>query len=571
MPTKLKRPFDDKDKEPKPKVNPQLSGTGSPTTIGGAGGITSAGQPAAVSKSAEGAGSGRFTNLKKYIDANRSGAQRIAQKIGEDVGSEASQVREGIDQAQSRFGSQISGEQQRLGQAGQTISNIFGQLKAPTQPTQTVPDEQNMVSTLGTQVGQPMTLEQAQAASQGPAPTSTTPTQEQVNPSLLTPDQVEEFTRLRRGQGEFQNFRTPGDFYKNIQQAQQVRQLADLAGSESGRFQLLSKAFGEQSPNRYNRGQQRLDQLLLQGSGQAGELARNVQAQGQDISQAATGAQAQALGQLGALRSSAEQARTQAQEQLFGKADEEMGGAVGQFGSEILTQQELANRQRQSEFENLRDRIRQMRSGQAGGLSQDEQNQMFGDTHQSQRYLNLDAIDPEQFLNQGANLTTSQAANEEQLSRFRALQQLAGEQQTDQFANLLSEEQLGQRPDSYSFSPELQGRIQSEQRQYNDMINNKQKELQDNINDLNRISSGSGLKHTWSYRNRIAQLQSEIPRLLAEREKYNINNLAAGYQPEYDARSPEQKIQDLINSGWSPSGGAGKGGNTSGNTGGFLK
>lgn len=182
-------------------------------------------------------GSGRFTNLQQYLQANQQGGQRLAQGIGQQAEKNvaqdrsqseeyASKVAEGIQKAQ---GTLQSGKQ-NLEQLQQIGTNIKGQ-------------------TGSEYYAQPKDLG-IQAFTQSPG--------------------YDQFQQIQRGQGIDENTLA---LQQQISQnaanryLQQAQDYSGMIGNEAGRFDLLKRTYGGDVNPQYTKGQQSLDQLFLARQG----------------------------------------------------------------------------------------------------------------------------------------------------------------------------------------------------------------------------------------------------------------------------------------------------------------
>lgn len=348
----------------------QMQGPAAPTISSGEGAATAA-PVGAMSQSAPKVGgaqkptsSGRFTNIQKYIQAN-TGAD-YAKQLGEKQEQGASAVRQGIESARQQTQQQASPELQRLQQAGQI-----------TQQALQNPEEF---------------------------------TQNQAN--------LESFQKIREGQ----YLRGVGlqNEAQLANQLQDVQNRAQMAGTEQGRFQLLREQFGQRPGRTYSTGQQRLDQLLLQGQrGQLGTLAQKAQQEAAATGQALTGAQQQAQALTGQLQTLGSQAQQQAQEALTGK--------IGETKSGLEQRAAALQAEREGQFEALR-------SGLERGEITEEQAQQLG--FNPEEDVRLYGVDPTQLLNRAAlgQATAGHVATEQDRARLAALSQLSGQTELPMFA-----------------------------------------------------------------------------------------------------------------------------------------
>lgn len=208
--------FEQKNDQDNKNTNQQA--TNQPVALSG-GGTGSSGSRLANYSSGQpqSPGSGRFTNLQKYIGANQGAGEQLQQRV-------TSNVEQGLDKAASQATSQASQIGQKIEQQKQDLNqgqSLASQIKEdPTKITQNQ-NQLDLYKKLATPQNFGQTIgQQAQT------------TQDQINAQL------------------------------NAQQ-QNIQNL----GSEAGRFQLLKQSVNQ--PN-YTTGQQRLDQLFLQNQGGRG-------------------------------------------------------------------------------------------------------------------------------------------------------------------------------------------------------------------------------------------------------------------------------------------------------------
>jgi hypothetical protein len=165
-------------------------------------------------------GSGMFTDIRKYVQANKPSAQRIAGAVTGNIERQKEGIRSQVEKQQNIFQKNLQQAQANLQQSQQF----------------------------------------AQQAVQ------------QAGTGQLTDEQIKRFRDLATGRERIQ---TP-EAINLTQQQEQARQLQDVlrqTAQDRGRKQLLRQTFGDD--NRYTRGQQSLDALLLAGD----ETARDTIAQ----------------------------------------------------------------------------------------------------------------------------------------------------------------------------------------------------------------------------------------------------------------------------------------------------
>jgi hypothetical protein len=155
-------------------------------------------------------GSGLFTNVNKFVDANKPAVGKLAGKLESDITKTADKVKTGLQTTQQQFQSNIQPEKSRLEQGDAFINQ---------------------------------SLQQAQQGQR------------------LDQDNLNKFQQYRTGEGtQFNTSENLGDL---ANQANQAEQLGVMTTSESGRKQLLSKFLNQPT---YTAGQKRLDQMLLQST-----------------------------------------------------------------------------------------------------------------------------------------------------------------------------------------------------------------------------------------------------------------------------------------------------------------
>lgn len=177
-------------------------------------------------------GSGMFTDIRKYIKANQGAGQRIGQAATKQFQGQSGQVAQQVQQQRQKLQQQIQANQQGMQQAQQFATQQITQ--AGQQPSQ----QQN----------------------------------------------VDRFRALSTGQERFDRV-DPLNLVKQRAQAAQMQRMAQDVESGQGRAQLLKQTFG-QPGQRYTAGQQRLDNLLLAGDqGARTQLAQGVRSSAQQTQQ----------------------------------------------------------------------------------------------------------------------------------------------------------------------------------------------------------------------------------------------------------------------------------------------
>jgi len=215
------------------------------------------------------ASSGKFTNIQKYIGANKGAGDQVAGGINkqQDKSLQAGRI------AQSDEAKKVAAGVQQANTVLDRGQGYFNQINQdpnfrkfePTVPGQAAPQPQQYT---GDTVGI------GQVTEQGPNPNiPVAPLVPQQQPGFNALDFVNDENRLT----DFTNIKTGGGVDQIGLQTQatkaqdlagqskvQADELANRSKTEAGRFGLISQAFAR--PN-YTQGQKRLDNLFLTGSG----------------------------------------------------------------------------------------------------------------------------------------------------------------------------------------------------------------------------------------------------------------------------------------------------------------
>jgi hypothetical protein len=422
---------EDKDKQPQEGA---ISVSGAPSAAVGGG----LGQPSGPSAPAtrKASGSGRFTNIQSYLQANQGSGEKIAGQIGQKVGQQT----------------------QKLGEAVQTAQGVNPQLEAERQR-----------------------IAQASGFAQ----------QVQEDPTKLL-DKTQQFRQLATGQTGLQPIQQQAQQAFDVAQGQlgQVQQLSNLTGSEGGRFELLRQAMGRPS---YTRGQQRLDQLLIQSSGGdiLGQLQKDTAAKARAGEQLLGSTRGDIENQLADLGTQAQEA----QKLLTGTLgtwddpttpENEATGALGGLQTDLTTRAG----QQQARLEDMYNRARAgLQSGEIDrdvaemlgltgltigtpGLAPGRSDvvQKLGPAGQQLLIGDISSEDLLSRLQKGfSTVTPSSVATEADYNRLQALKQLAG--QTGPTPIELDKTQLGQagvaaKMNAEQLQKDIQSRLGALQQQY---------------------------------------------------------------------------------------------------------
>ncbi len=372
MSTDVNKPKLDANGQPLPQ-QPQgpISVSGTPITAveGGVGQPT----PQGTATGRKPSGSGRFTNIQGYLQANQGAGEKIAGQIGQDVKKQTEKLGQAVGQA-GAIGSQLQAERDRLANVGSL------QTQLQTDPTKVNVEQFRQIST-----GQ----------------TALNPIQQQAQQTFDT------------AQGELGR----------------VQQLAGQTGTEAGRFELLRQSLGRPG---YSRGQQKLDQLLVQAGGGGNvlsQLQQQTQQQARAGEQLLGGTQADIQSQIGALGTQAKTAQetlTGALGQLDNPATPDIDESAGSLGG---LQKELTTRaaQKKAELQSMYDAARK---GLETGEIDRETAIALGIAQPGQTDIMLGSLTNEDLLSRLSkgfdDVTTSQAAEEHHVAESEALKKLAG-------------------------------------------------------------------------------------------------------------------------------------------------
>lgn len=335
---------------------------------GGQGG-TAAPQPSQQQRQ----GSGRFTNLQKYLGANQQAGGRVAGQIGQNIQEDIGEQKKQAQDYYANLGKSIDQSKQSAQQGEQYINQMR-------------------------QTGQQ--LQDQGLLAQAP----------QIN-------NLQDYRNIQQGRGINENVlqSQAGSLGETSQGYLQGAQGAlENLQSEGGRFNLLRQAFGGQANPEYTRGQQRLDQLFLSQEGLGGvmgDVYQDVEA-GQQLQREA--------GQLG-----------QQAQSLIGQEQAIMSELGQQAQSNVGTYQDLLNEQVSQAQERAATEIPELRRAlDEGRITQQQASQLGLDDVSDLYTVNLS-----DYLSTAPQANLQNVTSQEQAAQFRALQNLMGENQQDVFGD----------------------------------------------------------------------------------------------------------------------------------------
>jgi hypothetical protein len=352
--------------------NPQgQNGQGGSPLSNSPGGGSSGGQPSQTpqANNSQRKGSGRFTNISQYLNANQGAGQQLATGISNNVNKEADKVGQSIASTQG-IQSGIQSEQERVGKAGEIAGTIKG---------------------LGSGGDANKALESLQSA-----------------------------TQLRTGQSnvadlEKQSQQALGTINQNVQN---VGNLANQSNTETGRFDLLKKTYGQPG---YTQGAQKLDQMFVQNDGSqtlgklqrglAGTFKQGQQQLGDITNQLNTG--------IGGVKAGVAQGQ-QLIQNAVGKFGADPGdGALNQLYSGLNAQKTQAEAAQADLVKRAREQIK------TGELDKDVAESLG--INDGMAYYNTDLG---QYANnisaKNANASLADVAQDDQIARINALKQFGG-------------------------------------------------------------------------------------------------------------------------------------------------
>lgn len=234
---------------------------------------------------------GRFTNIQQYLGANTGAGQKLAGQIGQGVEKSRKDVEKSLE-ATSSVRDQIQAEKDRIAQAsgfaqqvGQDPTQLVPMSRTQWEQSSRNPNRLTAQPVDPNSPGRYDTLDSAGFTSKGTGNLSIPQTYEDY--LAQTQPTFNAFTQLRTGQTAAGNIQQAGQQALDTAQGKlaTLQEQSRLAGTEPGRFQLLQQNLGRPS---YTKGQQRLDQLLVQTSG--GGVLDALQKQAALKAQQATGA-----------------------------------------------------------------------------------------------------------------------------------------------------------------------------------------------------------------------------------------------------------------------------------------
>ncbi len=311
--------------------------------------------------------SGSFTNINKYINANKD--------IDADQGGMAGKVSNNISQQAQQQSQNLQGAQNAFNQQAQQNVSTYNNMGAVNQAA---------ADPYGFMQSNPQGMQQVQAAE---------------NAEYKGPSGFESLS----GSQNLNNLQTQNSNLQN---------LAKQTQSQAGQFNLLKQMFGTPS---YTRGQQGLDQAIMNNT--AGAQDQFAKAR-QSASQAGAG-----------LNASEQQAQNQAQQ--YGQQAQQIGenargtlnNAVGNVNTQLSGKLNDFTKQGGTQETLIANAQKQLASGQ---ISPEVYAALGGDKSGIAAGQYLYGLDPTSFITKGAAPTVNQLASTQDYNKLNALNQLLG-------------------------------------------------------------------------------------------------------------------------------------------------
>lgn len=388
-------------------------------------------------------GSGRFTNLQQYLNANKGSGQKLASGIGSNIQKQIDPAKKDSQEYGSKVAQGIQSAQQNL----QLGSEGLGQLKniGTNIQNNTGGDNYGKDNDLGIE-------------------------------SFTSNPNYNQFKGIQVGQGVNENqlnayqqtLSNAANQYGNV-----TNSALNNLGSEGGRFQLLKDTYGGNANPGYNRGQQRLDQLFLKQDG-IGGLTKQVGQEAQSADQLNKQA-SQSGQQVGNVINS--------EQQLIGDINSQAGSNEDNYVKMLESYIPKVNESRGAEYQSLEDAIKN--KGQ--GLTGDQLSQL-GVTGPTRAYNLFNTLNgASDIATKGADAQTYQdVANQKNVDQYSALANILGMKPEQQ--RLTEASKLGNAIQSRTDDGSLTNRLKGAEDYYNKHLGNQIL----SVSDANNPYNGNG-------------------------------------------------------------------------------
>jgi hypothetical protein len=225
------------------------------------------------------------------------------------------------------------------------------------------------------------------------------------------------------------------DYTQPVQsQAQKLQEMAEAAGTEQGRFGLLRQTFGRPG-ERYTTGQQRLDELFLQGTSAAGQLGQKLSGIASEVGQE-TSALSQdlesrktALAEMaGITRDKAEQLLLQG-ENLEDYQGELYGGGLEDISAGLEERLKQVRENIPNEYTAIKDALAQNTMADINTGIYEQLQDIVGDTGRIYNLNLADYLSPQDVVEgRLAEASPEQLATMQEYQRFQNLANLLGKE-----------------------------------------------------------------------------------------------------------------------------------------------
>jgi hypothetical protein len=384
-------------------------------------------------------GSGRFTNIQKYINANKTAGQNLVGNVSGTIQKDINQQKSKTDESASAIRQGVQQGQQGLNQGsqfGQQLNTIGQNIQAQTSNDQNKAFANRDVNALG--------IDQFD------------------NTNYQKFQQGQNLDEIRLGL-QNRNFVNQNQNLQNVAQ----QNLQNIS-SDAGRFNMIRNMFGKNINPGYSAGQQRLDTMFL-SQNPLTDLRKNLTGTQQLAQQGLN--ESQRLGQDISRMTQAERDLISQNAGVANKNTDAYLNMLGSYTGEL-------NQQRANEFQTLQDQISSLkqRDIQSGGLLDKQAYQKatptqaaptaqmdaatlqrLGMTSGPQQVYNIfDTLKNTDVANRGRDAANYQdVANQADVSKFALLSQIANQNPS----RLTEASKLGASWDSKTGSDSLQSRI----------------------------------------------------------------------------------------------------------------
>jgi len=281
-------------------------------------------------------GSGRFTNLQNFMQANKNfaaGQGGLAGKMAGKIGTQVGQAKTTLAGERQKFGQTLGNIKQGAIQTKEAMEPSLGFLGSDTGTKFTQKFERDAEGNIKIKAAPTEPVAQETVASTTPA---------------LTAEQAQ--ANIRKAlEMKYAGPERLGSEKELEAQKQSLGELGKATATQEGRFGLLQRFFGRPT---YNAGQQRLDQLLVQGNQNQLQNLRGTRQQTAQFGGAFDKARSQALQEVAQTRGDVQQIAGQAKERtgvVAGKAEEQLARDV-EARNRLIAEEQMYGEQGRNEL-----------------------------------------------------------------------------------------------------------------------------------------------------------------------------------------------------------------------------